>query len=214
MIDKKAFYHMSYGLYIISSHNEEHDAGCVVNTCNQVTSEPARMSVTIHKENDTAKTIMKSQIFSVMVLTEQVPMEVIGTFGFKTSREVSKFQTFEAKKDTLGNLYFETGINARFACRVIQTIDVGTHMMFIGEVVETEVLNNIPTMTYQYYQAVKKGTTPKNAPSFQEEKLEKTTKIKWKCKVCGYVYEGDTLPDDYRCPICGQPASVFEKIES
>lgn len=214
MIDKKAFHHMNYGLYIISSHSQEHFAGCVVNTCNQVTSEPARMSVTIHKENDTAKTIMESQTFGVMVLTEEVSMDTIGMFGFRSGKEIDKYQAFETKKDSLGNKYFTSGVNARFTCHVINMVDVGTHMMFIGEVSESEVLGDAPTMTYQYYQSVKKGTTPKNAPSFQEvEKKVSTGTVKWKCKICGYVYEGEELPEDYRCPICGQPASAFEKIE-
>lgn len=212
MIDKKAFYQMSYGIYFISSHNDNHLAGCIVNTLTQVTSEPAKFSVAINKENDTAKTILESKLFSAMVITEGIDMDIVRTFGFQTGKDINKFEQYEVEKDTLGNPYIKKGMNARIACKVVDTLDLGTHILFIGEVMESEVISQDKTMTYDVYRNVKNGTTPKNAPSFQEP-VKKTGKVAWRCPICGYIHEAEELPEDFVCPICSQPSRVFEKIE-
>lgn len=212
MLDKKALYQISSGLYLVSSKNEGHQAGCIINTLMQVTSKPVQVSITINKENDTTDTILKSNVFHVTALASNVDMNVIATFGFQSSKEIDKFQSFETKYDTLDNPYIEEGMNASFACKVVHTLDVGSHIIIVGEVVESESLSQENSMTYAYYHDVKKGTSPKNAPTYQEE-IKTDKKIKWRCKICGYIYEGEELPADFICPICGQPASMFEKVE-
>lgn len=212
MLDKKALYQISSGLYLVSSKNEGHQAGCIINTLMQVTSKPVQVSITINKENDTTDTILKSNVFHVTALASNVDMNVIATFGFQSSKEIDKFQSFETKYDTLDNPYIEEGMNASFACKVVHTLDVGSHIIIVGEVVESESLSQESSMTYAYYHDVKKGTSPKNAPTYQEE-IKTDKKTKWRCKICGYIYEGEELPADFICPICGQPASMFEKVE-
>ena len=213
MLDKKALYQISSGLYLVSSKGEEKQAGCIINTLMQVTSQPVQVSITINKDNYTTDIILKSKTFHVTSLSENVDMNVIATFGFQSSKEIDKFQSFETKYDTLNNPYIVEGMNAGFTCKVVHTLDVGSHIMIVGEVVESEVLSQDNSMTYAYYHDVKKGTSPKKAPTYQEE-VKTDKKTKWRCKICGYIYEGDELPADFICPICGQPASMFEKVEN
>ena len=210
-MDKKALYQISSGLYLVSSKDNDHRAGCIINTLMQVTSSPVQVTITVNKENDTTNTILKSRAFSVTMLTKNVDMNIIASFGFQSSKDVDKYGTREVFTDELGNPYIKEGMNASLACKVVKEVDLGSHILFVGEVVEGEVLSNEESMTYAYYQKEKKGTSPKNAPTYQEP--EKSKKTRWRCKICGYIYEGEELPADFRCPICGRPASDFEKIE-
>ena len=210
-MDKKALYQISSGLYLVSSKDNDHRVGCIINTLMQVTSSPVQVTITVNKENDTTNTILKSRAFSVTMLTKNVNMNIIASFGFQSSKDVDKFGTREVFTDELGNPYIKEGMNARLTCKVVKEVDLGSHILFVGEVVEGEVLSNEESMTYAYYQKEKKGTSPKNAPTYQEP--EKSKKTRWRCKICGYIYEGEELPADFRCPICGRPASDFEKIE-
>ena len=182
----------------------------MVNTVTQVTAEPAKLMVAINKENATTDAVLASGRFEAAVLCETAPMELIGTFGFKTSREVDKFAPFQTARDAHGVPYVTQDVAARFGCKVVDTLDAGTHMLIIGLVEEAEVLNTAAPMTYAYYHRVKNGLTPPKASSYQAQQEKKPGG--WRCKVCGYIYEGETLPADYKCPICGQPASVFEKL--
>lgn len=207
-MDTTALFKMSYGLYIISSKDGDLAAGCVANTLTQVTSSPARLSITLNKENVTEQVIEKSGRFAAVVLDESADMDLIGTFGFKTSTEVDKFANFTCGTCADGIPYVKEHVAARFSCKVVNQLDLGTHVMFIGEIEEAENIGNEEVMTYAYYHKVKKGATPKKAPSFQEEPVKKG----WRCSICGYIYEGDPLPEDYICPLCGAPAAVFEKL--
>lgn len=209
-MDEKALYKLSYGLYVISSSFEGKDAGCVVNTLHQVTASPVQVSVALNKNNYTEEIIQKSGRFNAVVLTQNVDMEVIGTFGFYSSKDVEKFEKVPYVRDAHGIPSIKEHVAARLSCRVVNTLDVGSHVIFIGEVEEAEVLDHEEVMTYAYYHQVKNGKTPKNASSYQAPKEEK--KSGWRCTICGYIYEGDPLPEDYICPICGAPASVFEKV--
>lgn len=208
MMDRKAFYRLSSGLYLLSSTFEGKDSGCVVNTLLQVTSQPAKLSVTVNKDNFTQQIIEKAGVFSAVALNEQADMDLIGEFGFKTSREVDKFASFPHQRDENGVPYVAVQGAARFSCKVVDRLDVGTHVIFVGEVVEAQVLEGEP-MTYAYYQQVKKGGTPKNAPSYKAPEGEGRG---YRCKVCGYVLESDTIPADYVCPICGQGRDQLEKL--
>lgn len=207
-MDPHAFHKLSYGLYVLSSSFEEKPSGCIINTVMQVTSEPAQISVTVNKDNYTEKTIAKSGCFAAVALTQDVPMDLIGEFGFKTSETTDKFKNFAVARDGNGIPYLTQNAAARFSCKVAQQMDVGTHVIFVGEVTEAEVLSDGEVMTYAYYHTIKKGTTPKNAPTYQAETAKLTG---YRCPVCGYVAEGE-LPADFICPICGQPAKNFIRI--
>lgn len=154
-MDMKAFYSLSCGLYLVGAAHEGRDYGCVVNTVTQVTAEPAKLMVAINKENATTDAVLASGRFEAAVLCETAPMELIGTFGFKTSREVDKFAPFQTARDAHGVPYVTQDVAARFGCKVVDTLDAGTHMLIIGLVEEAEVLNTAAPMTYAYYHRVK-----------------------------------------------------------
>lgn len=198
---------LTYGLHILSVAHENESNGCVINTAIQVTAEPAMLSVTVSKNNHTTKQIQEKQSFTVCPLLEQASMNTIALFGFESGKNVNKFEKIPCQYDLFSNPYLTKEVAARFSCKVVKEIDLGTHMMFIGELTESETLNETDAvMTYDYYQTVKKGTTPKNAPSYKKE----TAQAGYKCKICGYVT--DTLPADFICPICKKPAEFFEKL--
>ena len=207
-MDQTAFFKLSYGLYIISTTSEGKDAGCVANTLHQVTSSPAQLAVTLNKDNYTEQLIEKSGRFSAVVLTQNCGMDIIKNFGFCSSRDNDKFAQCTYRRDTHGVPYPSEHMAARYSLKVVKTLDLGTHVMFVGEVEEAELLSEEEVMTYAYYHQVKNGATPKNAPSYQE----KSEKSGWRCTICGYIYEGDPLPQDYVCPLCGAPAALFEKL--
>lgn len=207
-MNEQALYKLSYGLYIVSSSFEEKDAGCVVNTLHQVTATPVQVSVAVNKNNFTQQIIEKSGMFNATVFTQDAPMDIIKRFGFQSSKDHDKFDGITYERDARGIPYVKEHMAAQLSCKVVQKLDIGTHMLFIGEVVDAQVLSHEEVMTYAYYHKVKNGTTPKNASSYQAN----TEKKGWRCSICGYIYEGENLPEDYICPVCGAPASVFEKI--
>ena len=208
-MDMTAMFKLSYGLYVVSSSYEGKDAACVVNTLSQITASPIQVSVAVNKDNFTCQQIQKSGRFEGVVLSEDIDMGVIGTFGFQSSKDVDKFEGLAHERDTYGIPYLSEHVSARVSCKVVQSVDVGTHILFIAEVEDAQHMVNEPVMTYSYYHQVKNGTTPKNASSYQPVEEKKSG---WKCSVCGYIYEGDLLPEDFICPICHQDASVFEKL--
>ena len=233
-IDTKAFRSMSYGLYIISTKRDDEIVGCVVNTFQQVTSKPARVSVAVNKENYTAGAILEAGRFEATVLAESASMELIGRFGFKTSAEIDKFADTSHAIDPAGVPYVTEDAVAHFGARVIDSVDVGTHYLIVGEVEFAEVLSDKTPMTYAYYHQVKGGKTPPKASSYepkgdepapvpvpasapaqQEPAVEKAAKprIGWRCMICGYVVEMDELPEDFTCPMCGMGRDMFERIE-
>lgn len=214
-MDMTAFFKLTNGLYIVSSSNGEKDAGCIVNTVLQVTAEPPRLSVTVNKQNATADVIRESGRFAATVLTETADMGLIGTFGFRSSRDENKFANFATQRDESGVPYVTEHMAARFSVKVEQTVDVGTHWMFIGEVTEAEKLLNEHMMSYEYYHSVVKGGTPKTAPSYQQGAAPQAaagTGERWQCTVCGYIHEGP-LPEGFVCPTCKVGADRFVKLE-
>lgn len=210
IMNETALFKLSYGLYIISSNFEGKDAGCVVNTLHQVTASPIQLSVAVNKDNYTKQVIEASGKFNAVALTQDVPMDTIKRFGFQSSKDHEKYEGIASKRDIQNIPYLTEHTAAYYTCKVVHQLDIGTHVIFIGEVVDCDVISQEEVMTYAYYHKVKNGTTPKNASSYQA----KTEKKGWRCTICGYIYEGDPLPEDYICPVCGAPAAVFEKIES
>ena len=206
-MDLKAFDKVSYGIYLISTKLGEKTAGCVVNTLTQVTVTPTQVTVAIHKDNVTTKLLQQSGVFSAVVLSQAANMELIGTFGFHSSEETDKFKDFTCKTDANGVPYVCEQAVSRFQCRVVGTMDAGTHLIFLAEVEQAEVLSEEEPMTYAYYHLVKKGVTPPKASSYQPKKVKG-----WRCTICGYVHESETLPEDFICPVCKRGREVFEQI--
>lgn len=215
MKDKNVLQDISYGMYIVTTKFDDRNAGCVINTLSQVTSENPVVSINVNKNNYTNEMIKKSNKFSVMILSEDVTMDVISTFGYKSSKEFDKFSKFEIKYEE--NLPIITDdICGYITCDVINVVDCETHDIIIGRVKKTEKVNEKPAMTYKYFHEVLKGSSPKNAPTYSKETSNGT---KYKCKICGYIYDNDIektpfeeLPDTWKCPLCGAPKSMFEKI--
>ena len=161
-------------------------------------------------EENTLKLIETSGTFSGVVLSDDVEMDLIRRFGFQCGKDVKKYDGIPQGRDSLNNPYPTEGVCARFTCRVVSSMDVGSHMIIVGEVVEAEVLDSqTPALTYSNYHLKKNGTTPPKAPSYQADTKEVTG---WRCSVCGYILESETLPPDFICPVCGKDASYFVKL--
>ena len=203
-MNQKAMYRLSYGLFVLTARIGGKDNGCIINTAAQVTSSPNRISITVNKDNLTHDPIRCSGAFNLSVLSKKAGFEIFRHFGFQSGRTADKFEGYTAcKRSANGLCYITGGTNAFFSARVEQTIDLGTHTMFIASVEDMEVLSADPSATYAYYQA---SIKPKPE---QKGSQEKTV---WRCTVCGYVYEGEELPSDFVCPLCRHPASDFEKV--
>ncbi|MBR3698837.1 MAG: flavin reductase [Bacteroidales bacterium] len=204
-MDTSALFNIGYGLYVLTTRHNDIDNGCIVNTVTQVTSNPLQIAVTVNKGNYTHELMMSSCVFNVSILTTETPMFVFEHFGFQSGRTVNKFANCEAEHRAVnGVLYIPKYTNAFLACKVNNSIDFETHTMFIADVLDAQVLSDKPSVTYDYYQnhIKPKPQTPK--PS--------NGKRRWECKVCGYIYEGDFLPDDIECPLCKHGKEEFVEI--
>jgi flavin reductase (DIM6/NTAB) family NADH-FMN oxidoreductase RutF/rubredoxin len=221
----QALFRLGYGLYVVCSRKGDKFNGQIANTVFQVCSEPPIIAVAINRQNLTHDYIMESKVFTVSVLAQDTPLNFIGGFGFKSGREVDKFQGVNYKLgETKVPIVLDNTL-AYFEAKVLNHVQVGTHTIFVGELVGADVLKEGEPMTYAYYHQVKRGTTPKTAPSYV--KKEETPRMsKYQCTVCGYVYDpelGDPdsgiksgtpfekLPDDWTCPVCGASKDQFEK---
>ena len=167
VMDKTAFFTMPSGLYVVSSAADGLRAGCVINTAVQVTSMPPRISVAVNKDNVTSGVIASAGAFALTVIDQTADMLYIGNFGFRTSSDYDKFAKYETRETALGMPYVPEHAAALFSCRLIDTVDVGTHLLFIGEVEDAERLSDEAPLTYDYYHKVLKGKTPPKASSYQ-----------------------------------------------
>jgi flavin reductase (DIM6/NTAB) family NADH-FMN oxidoreductase RutF len=165
-MDTSALYKLSYGVYIVGSSKGDKVNAQIANSAMQISSDPATVAVSINKKNLTHEYIKDSQVFSVSILTETTPLPFIGNFGFKSGRDIDKFQTAKYKTGQTGAPLVLDNTNAVMEAEVVAEVDAGTHTIFLGKIVNSETLNNNPVMTYAYYHEVKKGTTPKTAPTF------------------------------------------------
>lgn len=197
---------IQYGLFVITTCDSGRDNGCISNTVEQVTSLPNRLSMSLSKENYTTELIQRSGRFTVSVISEKADFELFKHFGFQSGRTVDKFADFtDCCRVSNGTLAITRGTNTYISVDVEQTVDLGTHILFIGRVTEMEMLSDAPSATYNYYQEHIKPK-PQAVGQTQEGKTI------WRCVICGYDYEGEELPADFICPICKHPASDFEKI--
>ncbi len=200
-MDTSALFKIGYGLYVLSANEQGKDNGCILNSVMQVTSEPCQIAICVNKNNYTCEMIQHTKKFNLSVLTEEARFDVFKNFGYQSGRNTEKFTNFvDVKRSPNGIYYITKDTNAYMSAYVQQEIDLGTHFMFIAQLVEAEVLSEKPTVTYDFYQ---KNIKP--AP-------QKTEKKGWRCKICGYIYEGEVLPSDFICPICKHGAIDFEKI--
>ena len=165
-MDTNAFFTLSYGLYVVSSVFDGKQNGCVVNTVTQVTSQPPKLTVAINKQNLTTELIEKSGMFNAVSLTEKATMLMIGRFGFREGAKMEKYADIPFAKDSNGICYPTESVAALFSCKVIDRLDLGTHILFVGEVTEAKRLSDDPVMTYAYYHTVIKGKTPPKASSY------------------------------------------------
>lgn len=202
-MNPKAFFQLSYGLYVAAAKSEQKMNGCIINTVTQVTDNPKQVMIAVNKQNLTCELIQKSGMVSISVLSETAPFSLFQHFGFQSGREVDKFVgvPFAMTKQELPYLTEHT--TAYFDCKIINSYDLGTHMMFLASVPDADVISSEKAMTYSYYH---ENVKPK--PDSESSSAKKG----WRCTVCGYIYEGEELPPDFICPWCKHGVEDFEKI--
>ena len=200
-MDNKAMFNLSYGLFILTAKDGEKDNGCIVNTVGQVTSQPNRISLTVNKANYTHDMILKTKEFNVSVLAENSKFETYRHWGFQSGRNTDKLESISFKRSANGLVYIADETNAFLSAKVVSTLDLGTHTLFIADVTDGEVSSQVPSATYSFYQ---NNIKPKPASTEKRKGFI--------CTVCGYIYEGETLPDDFICPVCKHPASDFRPL--
>ena len=206
MIDEKSLNNVSYGLYVLTAKENEKDNGCIINTVSQVTASPLSISVTVNKNNFTHDMIMNTKEFNISVIAEGASFDLFKQYGFKSGRNEEKVPK-DAKRSENGIVYVDENINTVISAKVKNTVDLGTHTLFIADVTETIILSSAPSVTYAYYH---KNIKP--APVKQSG-----TGKKWVCTICGYIYDDakekvpfEELPSDWTCPLCMHPKSDFE----
>lgn len=200
-MDKKAMYKLTYGLFVLTAKEGEKDNGCIVNTVSQVTTSPNRVTLAVNKTNYTHDMILRTGLFNANVLSVETPFEVFKHYGFRSGKDVNKFENAaDLPRTETGLIYLPQYANAYISGKVITATDLGTHTLFLADVVDAKVLSDADSLSYEYYQ------------SNIKPKPEKAKKTGWRCKICGYVYEGEELPPDFVCPWCKHGAEDFEKI--
>ena len=241
-MDYHAFQTLSYGLYVISARHKDRIGAYIGNTVFQVTSEPPRLAISCHKDNHSAGLILGSGLFTVSVLRQDCDKELIGNFGYKSGKDFNKFSGYSFNEGMNGIPVLSEQCLAWLECRVIETVDAGTHLLFIADVLDAGLFEESgPPMTYAYYKEHHKAKAPKNAPTYLDEsKLKKDEEEAgpatepdrdlgpvYRCRLCGHEYdpaEGDEdsgippgtpfadLPDDWECPICGAAKEDYDPI--
>ena len=201
-VESNAMFKLSYGLFVLTARDGAKDNGCIINTAQQLTSAPMRISITVNKANYTHDMIEKTGAFNISVLTEGAPFGLFKQYGFQSGRTADKLSGGEPRTEN-GIAYLSEHANAVISGKVISTVDCGTHTLFIADVTEAHVLSAEPSVTYAYYFAHIK---PKPQPAAEKKKG-------FVCKICGYVYEGETLPADFICPLCKHGAADFEPLQ-
>ena len=213
-MNKNAFRNFSYGVYVISTWDEGRPTGCIANSAMQITSDPATIAISINHDNYTNKCINIAKKFAISILGENSDPKIIGTFGFKSGKDVNKFDS--VKYEIKENMPIVTEGCAYITCEVINKMETDTHTIFLGKVLEADIISDSEPMTYAYYHKVVKGKSPKNAPTYIAEEIKEESKNDdYVCSVCGYKYDSEIpfeeLPDDYVCPICGKTKEFFNK---
>lgn len=207
-MQKEAFFKLTYGLFALFTNDGERDNACIINTACQITDSPKTLSICVNKANYSCETLLKSKKFTLSVLSESAPFEIFKRFGFASGRDSDKLAGFEAVTASENGISRLTAYsNAYFCADVIETVDMGTHVIFIASVTEAEVISDEASMTYAYYFANVKPSTAQSTSAGGEKKI-----VGWVCKICGYKYEGADIPADFLCPWCKHPVEDFEPI--
>ncbi len=197
----KAIYNIPYGVFVVTAKNEKYN-GCVINTLLQLTSSPCQIAITLNKDNYTTQMIEATKVFNVSILDNTADFELIKRFGFASGKDTDKFNGFlDYALANNGVPYITKSTNSYISAKVKNVIDVGTHKTFIAEIEQDKVIANTESLLYSYYQS---NIKPK--PEARKQTI-------WVCKVCGFVYQGEVLPEDFICPICKHGAADFEKRE-
>jgi len=222
-------YQLSYGLYVVSSKKGEKLNGQIANAVFQVTAEPPQIAVSINKQNLTHEFIRESGVFTISILAQDTPLEFIGHFGFHSGRDLDKFQGVNYKIGVTGAPVVLENTIGYIEAEVFDLMEVGTHTVFIGKIVEAQIIKAEEPLTYAYYHRIKRGVTPRRAATYikqEEGKPGTEARAKYRCTVCGYIYDpevGDPdggispgtsfeeLPEDRVCPVCGAGKEAFEK---
>jgi flavin reductase (DIM6/NTAB) family NADH-FMN oxidoreductase RutF/rubredoxin len=210
MIEREAMYKITYGLFMLTTTDGQKQNGCIVNTVSMITDNPTRIVVFVNKANYSEELLRKTGVFNVSILSESAPFDIFKQFGFQSGRDVDKFEGSMYATSENGLYYLPEHANAVLSAKVVDSHDYGTHTLFVAEVTEAKKLNNEKSVTYEYYQS---NIKPKPAATAKAEEKPANGKHKWVCKICGYVHEGEELPDDFICPWCKHPASDFEQVE-
>lgn len=206
-LNRNAFNAINYGLFLVSAAGASGPQGCVVNSLHQVTSSmPPKFSLTVNKSNETYKAIEASGCFSALVLAKDTPKELMDLFGYKSGRIVNKFENYEVGTDENGSPYVKGYGLARFACKVVEKLDLGSYVLYIAQCNEAEVLSSGLALTLDDHKN-KGNTTPPAATVVRS--LDEV--VSWKCTICGYIAYKDELPDGYKCPICKAGKDKFVK---
>ena len=200
-IDKTALFKIGYGLYVVTTNDGKRDNGLIVNTVTQVADNPLTLTVAVNKKNYSHDIIKETRKMNVCCLTEEAPFSLFQNFGFKSGKDEDKFKDIFAWRTKNGLMCLRDYINSVISLTVEAYHDMGSHGLFICSVTEAHVISEEPSMTYAYYH---KNVKPKP---------DNTKKKGYRCKICGYVYEGEVLPDDFICPWCKHPKDDFEPIE-
>ncbi len=231
-IDHRAFLPMTYGLFVVCSKKGEKVNGYISNSVFQVTAVPPQFAIACNKDNFTNGYIAESRVFTVSVLKKDYHPKIIGSFGFSSGKNKGKFETPGFATASSGVPYMAEDSVAWFECRVKQEMDAGTHIIYVGEVIHSELLDELAEpLTYTYYREVKKGIAPKNAPTYIDPsnltgRENEFNMDRYICPICGYIYDPvkgdpesgvepgtsfDDLPDGWICPVCGTPKLEFSK---
>lgn len=205
-MDLKALYKLSYGVFVLTTKAKDQDGGCIINTAILAASSPNQISICVNKANYTHTLLKDAREFNLSVISHLAPFSLFTRFGFQSGREVDKFADFKDLRRSANGIYYVTaGTNAYISVKINQAEDLGSHTMFIGEITDMEVLDDAPSATYDYYLThIKPAPNPAPKP--------KEGKTIWRCRICGYEYIGDELPEDFICPVCKHPASDFEIV--
>ena len=200
-MDNSVMYKLSYGLFVLTAKDGEKDNGCIINTAMQVTGDPNRIIVVVNKQNYTHDMIMKTKKFNVSIIDTDADFELFKHYGFQSGRDVDKMDGEAFSRSENGVAYLNEMVNGYISGEVISETDLGTHTMFLADVVDGKTIEkDKESVTYAYYH---KNIKPSPV---------KTSKKGWVCKICGYIYEGEVLPPDFICPLCKHPASDFEPL--
>ena len=201
-MDQKALWKLTYGMYLLTANADGRDQGCIINTAVQVAREPDRIAISVQNNNKTCEVLKRTELYNLSAVTADAPFDLFRQFGMQSARDVEKFRGYpgiDRAPNTLpilsqyGNMYLSV--------YVTETIDLGSHTLFIGEILDGEVLNSKPSCTYAHYQNEIKP------------KPKKAAQKQWECRICGYVYEGEEVPEDFLCPLCNHGKEDFVPVD-